>query len=146
MVRPAIPCVCVVVAIGGLACNQRLPLVKTPHVHTSSRVLLGVSNSSQDHRCSESRVTSNGILLPKVLVRAEPRFAGCHGTYSGNSMISAKIGVDGVPREVRMLHSVAECLDKAAVDALRLYRFCPALRNGRPQKFSMNFVVNVHYR
>ena len=124
---------------------QRLP-VKTPHVHTSSRVALSTSNSSQDRRCSESRVINNGILVPKVLARVEPHFADCHGTYSGNPIISARIGVDGIPREARVLHSVAECLDKAAVDALRRYRFCPALRDGQPQEFSMNFVVHVHYR
>lgn len=54
---------------------------------------------------------------------------GEHGTV----MVSAEIGLDGVPLEVGVARSSgSRLLDRAAVDAVRRWRFRPAMADGRP--------------
>jgi protein TonB len=54
---------------------------------------------------------------------------GEHGTV----MVSAEIGVDGVPSSVDVARSSgSRSLDRAAVDAVRRWRFRPAMADGRP--------------
>lgn len=52
---------------------------------------------------------------------------------SGTVMVSAEIGPDGVPISVEVARSSgSRLLDRAAVDAVRRWRFRPALADGRP--------------
>jgi protein TonB len=54
---------------------------------------------------------------------------GEHGTV----MVSAQIGPDGVPASVDVAKSSgSRVLDHAAIDAVRRWRFRPALANGQP--------------
>ncbi len=51
----------------------------------------------------------------------------------GTVMVSAEIGVDGVPSSVEVVRSSgSRDLDRAAVDAVRRWRFRPAMADGRP--------------
>lgn len=51
----------------------------------------------------------------------------------GTVMVSAEIGVDGTPSEVGVARSSgSRLLDRAAVDAVRHWRFRPAMADGRP--------------
>jgi protein TonB len=54
---------------------------------------------------------------------------GEHGTV----LVSAEVGVDGVPKSVEVAKSSgSRQLDRAAVDAVRRWRFRPAMADGRP--------------
>ncbi|QNP40618.1 energy transducer TonB [Lysobacter solisilvae (ex Woo and Kim 2020)] len=51
----------------------------------------------------------------------------------GTVMVSAEIGADGVPTSVDVARSSgSRYLDRAAVDAVRRWRFRPAMADGRP--------------
>ena len=51
----------------------------------------------------------------------------------GTVMVSAEIGPDGVPSSVEVARSSgSRLLDRAAVDAVRRWRFRPAMADGRP--------------
>ena len=59
---------------------------------------------------------------------------------SGTVMVEAMIGADGVPTAVRVARrSGSSDLDRAAVEAVRRWRFQPATQDGRP----VTGVVNV---
>lgn len=59
---------------------------------------------------------------------------------SGTVMVEAMIGADGVPTAVRVARrSGSNDLDRAAVEAVRRWRFQPATQDGRP----VTGVVNV---
>ncbi len=52
---------------------------------------------------------------------------------SGTVMVRAQIGADGVPNEVAVATtSGSRHLDRAAVDAVKRWRFRPAMANGQP--------------
>jgi len=61
----------------------------------------------------------------------------------GEVMLSAVIGVDGVPAEIKVLEKLGKGLDEKAVEALRQWRFTPATDRGEPVpskvKVAMNF-------
>jgi protein TonB len=64
---------------------------------------------------------------------------------SGIVIIEATIGRDGTVIETRVLRSVP-LLDKAAVDAVRQWRFTPTLLNGVPVPIVMTVTVNFELR
>lgn len=52
---------------------------------------------------------------------------------SGTVMVRADIGIDGVPTSVEVSNgSGSRYLDRAAVDAVKRWRFRPAMRDGQP--------------
>lgn len=57
--------------------------------------------------------------------------------------ISFLIGADGKPRELKVVRSADAVTDKAALDAVRLWIFRPALCEGQPMEVAI--VVTVHF-
>lgn len=69
------------------------------------------------------------ISTPAPKYPAQALRRGEHGTVT----VSARIGPDGVPASVEVARSSgSRVLDRAAVDAVRRWRFRPALADGRP--------------
>jgi protein TonB len=68
------------------------------------------------------------ISTPSPKYPAQALRAGDHGTV----LVSVEIGADGVPSEVGIARSSgSRALDRAAVDAVRHWRFRPATADGR---------------
>ncbi|WP_222564353.1 energy transducer TonB [Novilysobacter antarcticus] len=62
---------------------------------------------------------------------------------SGTVMVEAMIGADGVPTAVRVARrSGSSDLDRAAVEAVRRWRFQPATQDGRPTTGVVNVPVS----
>lgn len=62
---------------------------------------------------------------------------------SGTVMVEAMIGTDGVPTAVRVARrSGSNDLDRAAVEAVRRWRFQPATQDGRPVTGMVNVPVS----
>jgi TonB family protein len=70
----------------------------------------------------------------------EARKAGLEGTVA----ISLFIGEDGVPEDLRVTRRLGLGLDEKAIDAVRQWRFRPALRNGLP--FRAPATIEVNFR
>lgn len=61
---------------------------------------------------------------------------------SGTVVVSAVIGVDGMPSNVTVATSSgSRQLDRAAIDAVRRWRFRPALENGQPATGSVRVPI-----
>ena len=52
------------------------------------------------------------------------------------------VGTDGRTHEIRVQHSLGMGLDEKAIDAVRVWRFEPARRNGQPVAVQINVEVN----
>jgi periplasmic protein TonB len=52
--------------------------------------------------------------------------------------------LSGVPRNLRVLRSVAYGLDEAAVEAIKKYHFKPAIKSGQPVAVEMAIEGNLH--
>ena len=84
-----------------------------------------------------------------------------HGEYSVDAKFpdaekNAKNGMQGVavvelivdskgrPRDIRVKRSLRPDFDKCAIDAVRQYKFDPAMRQGKPVAVAITIEVNFH--
>lgn len=76
----------------------------------------------------------NGVAPPKVIHHVPPIYpqsgfiTGVHGTVG----LSVTIDENGMPRDPTVVLSLRPDFDKAAVEALRKWRFRPAMKDGHP--------------
>jgi TonB family protein len=64
--------------------------------------------------------------------------------YQGTVLLWAIIGPDGRPRELKISRPLGMGLDQKALDAVRSWRFEPALKDGVPVAVQVNIEVNFH--
>lgn len=77
-----------------------------------------------------------GAYTPPVAIsQPKPVYprAALRRNESGNVLLRIMVGPDGVPTDVSLIEgSGSRYLDRAATDAVRKWRFRPAMRNGQP--------------
>jgi len=73
---------------------------------------------------------------PKLIHNVSPVFPESARVGAGGRTVLVQLTVqtDGVPKEVRTAKSVREDLDDSALDAVRQWRFQPAMRDGKQWK------------
>jgi periplasmic protein TonB len=82
------------------------------------------------------------ISPPQKLHHVAPEYPAIarSARVSGIVILEAVLGVDGAVRDVTVLRSIP-LLDRAAVDAVRQWRFTPTLLNGQPVPVIMTVTV-----
>ena len=72
-------------------------------------------------------------------------FGLSHGIISAGQyshLVAAVIGEDGKVLEARVQHSANRELDRKAVEAVKKWKFKPAMKDGRPVKVMITVEVN----
>jgi TonB family protein len=89
-----------------------------------------------------------GVLPPQVVHRVEPQYSpqANRQMRAGGVILDAVIPEDGSPRIVRVIQSMDWELDENAINALKQWRFSPAMKDGRPVKVRMNIAINFPSR
>ncbi len=87
-----------------------------------------------------------GVSAPVVLYHPEPEFSeeARKSKVSGNVLVYLQVDEQGRPTHLRVLRGLGMGLDEKAIDAVRQYRFKPAMQNGRPVAVEMNVDVTFH--
>jgi TonB family protein len=62
--------------------------------------------------------------------------------YQGTVVLWVIVGTDGRTHEIRVQRSLGMGLDEKAIDAVRVWRFEPARKNGQPVAVQVNVEVN----
>ena len=85
-----------------------------------------------------------GISSPIPIYTVEPEFSeeARKAKVAGNVLVNLWVGTDGLPSHVHVLRGVGMGLDEKAVEAVRQYRFKPAMENGKPVLVELNIEVN----
>ncbi len=85
-----------------------------------------------------------GVTLPVPIVSPEAEFSdeARRAKYQGVCAISIVVDAQGYPRNLRVVRSLGMGLDEKALEAVRKYRFKPALKNGKPVPAMMTIEVN----
>jgi protein TonB len=92
----------------------------------------------------EPIVVGGAVKKPEILVKTQPRYtelarrAGIEGVV----VLKAVIDERGYVTDLQVLKDLPMGLDKAAVDAVRTWRFKPATLHDRPVKVYYNLTVN----
>jgi periplasmic protein TonB len=84
-----------------------------------------------------------GVSAPVLLYKVEPEFTeeARKAKLSGNVLVNLWVDEKGNPVHVHVVRGLGMGLDERAVAAVKLYRFKPAMENGKPVVVEMNVDV-----
>ncbi len=90
------------------------------------------------------RRIGGGVSAPVVLFAPEPEFSeeARKAKVAGNVLVYLQVDTSGRPAHVRVLRGIGLGLDEKALEAVRQYKFKPAMENGHPVAVEMNVEVN----
>ena len=90
------------------------------------------------------RRIGGGVSAPQLIFSVEPEFSeeARKAKVAGNVLVNLYVDQNGNPSHVRVIRGVGMGLDEKAVEAVRQYRFKPAMENGKPVLVELNVEVN----
>jgi periplasmic protein TonB len=85
-----------------------------------------------------------GVSAPVPLLQPEAEFSdeARRQKYQGLCMISLIVDAHGNPQNPRVVHALGMGLDEKALQAVQLYRFKPAMKDGHPVPVAITIAVN----
>jgi protein TonB len=87
-----------------------------------------------------------GVSAPRAVYAPDPEYSeeGRQAKYQGTVVLWVIIDAEGHPRDLRVARSLGLGLDEKAMDAVRKWRFEPAMKDGLPVAVEVN--VEVSFR
>ncbi len=85
-----------------------------------------------------------GVSQPEVIYQVEPEFSeeARKAKFMGVVTVHLIIDDHGRPQNVHIVRGVGMGLDEKAVEAVKQYKFKPAMESGKPVPVEMNIEVN----
>ncbi|MEA2560785.1 MAG: hypothetical protein QOH06_2289 [Acidobacteriota bacterium] len=92
----------------------------------------------------EPIVVGGDVKRPEILVKTQPRYTEVARRANIEGVVGLKAIIDerGYVTDLQVLKALPMGLDKAAMDAVRTWRFKPATLHGKPVKVYYNLTVN----
>ncbi len=89
------------------------------------------------------RHVGGGVLAPQLLFKIDPEFSeeARKAKFAGDVIVSLYVDQKGNPINVHVARGAGMGLDEKAVEAVKQYKFKPAMENGKPVMVDMNVVV-----
>jgi periplasmic protein TonB len=90
------------------------------------------------------RKIGGGVSQPEVLFQVEPEFSeeARKAKFMGSVLVGLVVDTSGRPQSVHIVRGVGMGLDEKAMEAVRQYKFKPAMENGKPVPVELNVEVN----
>ncbi len=87
-----------------------------------------------------------GVSAPRVLENPSPDYSeeARKAKYQGTVVLWLIVDANGKPRDVRVARSLGMGLDQKAIEAVRQWKFQPAMKDGTPVAVQINVEVNFH--
>jgi TonB family protein len=87
-----------------------------------------------------------GISAPRVLQNPSPEYSeeARKAKFQGTVVLWLIVDSNGKPRDLKVARSLGMGLDQKALEAVRLWRFEPAMKDGIPVAVQINVEVNFH--
>jgi TonB family protein len=88
----------------------------------------------------------HGVSPPRATYQPDPEFSeqARKMGYEGTCLLWLVVDADGMPQEIKVARPVGMGLDAKAIEAVRQWRFSPALKDGNPVAVQIN--VEVSFR
>jgi periplasmic protein TonB len=85
-----------------------------------------------------------GVSAPVLIFSVEPEFSeeARKAKVAGNVLVNLWVDTNGNPSHVHVIRGVGMGLDEKAMEAVRQYKFKPAMENGKPVLVELNVEVN----
>jgi len=86
------------------------------------------------------------VKAPVLVYSVEPEFSeeARKAKFSGDVQVYLWVDEQGLPSHVRIIRGVGMGLDEKALEAVRQYKFKPAMQNGKPVK--VDLYINVNFQ
>jgi len=87
-----------------------------------------------------------GVSPPRPIYQPEPEFSeeARKAKYQGICTLALVVGVDGRPSNIHVQSSLGMGLDEKAIEAVRNWRFEPAMKDGHPVAVAIAVEVDFH--
>jgi len=87
-----------------------------------------------------------GVSAPKAIYAPDPEYSeeARKVKHMGTVVLWLVVGPDGKPRDIRVARTLGLGLDEKAIEAVRTWRFDPAMKDGKPVAVQINVEVNFH--
>ena len=87
-----------------------------------------------------------GVSAPKAVYAPDPEYSeeARKAKYQGTCVLMLIVGPDGHPRDIRVARSLGLGLDEKAMEAVKQWKFDPALKDGKPVAVAIS--VQVEFR
>jgi TonB family protein len=87
-----------------------------------------------------------GVSAPRVVYQPDPEYSeeARKAKYQGTCVLWLVVGPDGRPRDIKVARTLGLGLDEKAIEAVRTWKFEPAMKDGRPVAVQIN--VEVEFR
>lgn len=87
-----------------------------------------------------------GVAPPRALDTPDPEYSeeARKAKYQGTVVLWLIVGQDGMPRDVKIARSLGMGLDQKAIEAVKRWKFEPAMKDGKPVAVQINVEVNFH--
>jgi periplasmic protein TonB len=85
-----------------------------------------------------------GVSAPRALDTPDPEYSeeARKAKYQGTCVLWLIVGPDGKPRDVKVARALGMGLDQKAMEAVRNWKFQPAMKDGKPVAVQINVEVN----
>jgi protein TonB len=87
-----------------------------------------------------------GVSPPVPILKPDPEFSeeARKAKYQGVCTLGLIVGVDGRPSNIRVLSSLGMGLDEKAIEAVKNWKFEPAMKDGHPVRVEIAVEVDFH--
>jgi len=87
-----------------------------------------------------------GVSAPRAIYTPDPEYSerARKVGYRGTCVLWLVVDAKGLPRDIRVAHALGLGLDEKAIEAVRQWRFSPAMKDGVPVAVQLN--VEVSFR
>ncbi len=85
-----------------------------------------------------------GVSAPRALDTPDPEYSeeARKAKYQGTVVLWLIVGPDGKPRDIKVARALGMGLDQKAIEAVRNWKFEPAMKDGKPVAVQINVEVN----
>jgi periplasmic protein TonB len=106
----------------------------------------GLGPGSGGNTAGGPKRIGGGVSAPVLVYSVEPEFSeeARRAKAAGNVLVNLWVDERGNPTHVHVIQGIGMGLDEKAVAAVKLYKFKPAMENGRPVMVEMNVEVTFN--
>jgi bla regulator protein blaR1 len=134
----------VAIGTGAVAAPIIAGLIKAPVATAQSTQANRESASSNFADPQQIYHVGGDVSAPQLVYMPDPEYTekARRAKYQGACVISTVVDAQGNPTQVLVVRHLGMGLDKKAVEAVKKYRFTPAMRLGNPVAVQVNIEVN----
>ncbi len=102
--------------------------------------------SGTPHSTRICQIGEDGVRAPIVIQKRDPKYQGeaCQAVRQGTAVLSLIVSSIGRAQEVNVARPLGFGLDQQAVQAIQIWRFKPAMKDGRAAP--VYGTIEVHFR